>query len=180
MNQSTSITIKSESPQHNNDVHAVIKAAFGKDNEVELVKQLRGSKQFIPELSMVALVDDKVVGHAMLSAAFIEKASSERIEVLALAPVAVHPDFQNQGIGKKLVNSLLALTEVRFGEIYRGIIVLGANKYYSQFGFVPANEFGVCAPFKCDEKDFMAMPIVKNGLSNCQGEVVYPPAFSCV
>lgn len=174
------LAIKSELPQHNNDVHAVIKAAFKQENEVELVKQLRTSKHFIPELSMVALIDDKVVGHAMLSAAFIEKASSERIEILALAPVAVHPDFQNKGIGKKLVNSLLAFTEVRFGEIYRGIIVLGDNKYYSKFGFVPASQFGVCAPFKCEEKDFMAMPILSNGLSNCQGEVVYPPAFSCV
>lgn len=175
-----SISIKSEQPHQNEEVHAVIKAAFGKDNEVELVKNLRHSRHFIPELSMVALMDDKVVGHAMMSAAFIEKADSERIEVLALAPVAVHPDFQNKGIGKKLVNSLLAFTEVRFGEIYRGIIVLGDNKYYSQFGFVPASQFGVSAPFKCEEKNFMAMPVMNNGLSNCQGEVVYPPAFSCV
>ncbi len=172
------LSIKSELPQQKDDVHAVIKAAFGKEDEVELVKKLRSAKNYIPELSMVAFVDDKIVGHAMLSPAFIEKASSERIEVLALAPVAVLPEFQNKGIGKKLVNSLLAFTEVRFGEIFRGIIVLGDNKYYSKFGFVPASQFGVCAPFKCEEKNFMAMPIINNGLSNCQGEVVYPPAFS--
>ncbi len=174
------VSIKSEKPGQREDVHAVIKAAFKQDNEVELVKQLREAKTFIPELSMVAMVDDKIVGHAMLSPAFIEKADSERIEVLALAPVAVHPDYQNQGLGKKLVNSLLALTEVQFGDIYRGIIVLGDCAYYSKFGFVQASQFGVCAPFKCEEKNFMAMPISNNALANCQGEVVYPAAFSCV
>ncbi len=179
MTQAT-VSIKSEQPSQIDAVHNVIKAAFKQDNEVELVKQLREAKTFIPELSMVAILDDKVVGHAMLSPAFIEKADSERIEVLALAPVAVHPDYQNQGIGKKLINSLLALTEVRFGDIYRGIIVLGDCSYYSKFGFVPASQFGVCAPFKCEEQNFMAMAISNNALANCQGEVIYPKAFSCV
>lgn len=174
------VSIKSEQKSQIDAVHAVIKAAFKQENEVDLVKQLRDAKTYIPELSMVALVDDKVVGHAMLSPAFIEKADSERIEVLALAPVAVHPDYQNQGIGKKLINSLLALTEVRFGDIYRGIIVLGDCSYYSKFGFVQASQFGVCAPFKCEAKNFMAMPITNNALANCQGEVVYPAAFSNV
>lgn len=174
------VSIKQELHSQRDAVHEVIRAAFKQDNEVELVKQLREEKSFIPELSMVAMVDDKVVGHAMLSPAFIEKVDSERIEVLALAPVAVHPDYQNQGIGKKLVNSLLAITEVRFGDIYRGIIVLGDCSYYSKFGFVQASQFGVCAPFKCESKNFMAMPITSNALANCQGEVVYPQAFSSV
>lgn len=179
MTQAT-VSIKSEQPAQREAVHKVIKAAFKQENEVELVKQLREEKTFIPELSMVALIDDNIVGHAMLSPAFIEKVDSERIEVLALAPVAVHPNYQNQGIGKKLVNSLLALTEVKFGDIYRGIIVLGDCSYYSKFGFVPASQFGVCAPFKCDAKNFMVLPISNNALANCQGEVVYPAAFSGV
>ena len=77
------VSIKSEQKSQIDAVHAVIKAAFKQENEVDLVKQLRDAKTYIPELSMVALVDDKVVGHAMLSPAFIEKADSERIAMTA-------------------------------------------------------------------------------------------------
>ena len=67
-------------------------------NEQNLVAALRKSKSFIPELSLVAVEDEKIVGHILFT-----KAVVQGVEVLALAPLSVLPDYQNRGIGLSLM-----------------------------------------------------------------------------
>lgn len=67
--------------------------AFERDNEAKLIEKIRKSERFIPELSIVAELDDKIVGHIMFS--YIDLVAKETTKVLALAPMAVLPEYQN-------------------------------------------------------------------------------------
>ena len=91
-------------------VHEVNKIAFGGEGESRLVEALRKSRYFCPKLSLVAVKDQKVVGHILFSPAVIErvveigkKAENNDVPVLVLAPMAVLPEFQRQGIGSQLI-----------------------------------------------------------------------------
>ena len=96
------LIIRQERPEDYDTVYHVVKEAFENaeytdGNEQNLVAALRKSKSFIPELSLVAVEDEKIVGHILFT-----KAVVQGVEVLALAPLSVLPDYQNRGIGLSL------------------------------------------------------------------------------
>lgn len=95
------ILVRIEQPTDICAVRLVNDKAFGQRAEGIIVDKLRKSCQEI--LSVVAISDIKVVGHILFSPATIEK-QGEVIEGMGLAPIAVLPEFQNQGIGTQLVN----------------------------------------------------------------------------
>ena len=82
-------------------ISRVHRAAFGGENEVNLVRKLRDSKEFLPELSLVAVMDGEIVGHILFSPVIIQ-CSDRSVRALALAPMTVQPEFQRQGIGSQL------------------------------------------------------------------------------
>lgn len=95
--------IRQERLEDHDEVYHVIKEAFksaehSDGNEPDLVAKLRKSKSFIPELSLVAVEDDKIVRHILFTKALVQG-----VEVLALAPLSVLPDYQNKGIGLSLM-----------------------------------------------------------------------------
>lgn len=97
------LNIRQEQPTDYDMVYYVIKESFanaehGDGNEQDLVASLRKSKSFIPELSLVAIEDNRIVGHILFTKAFVNKT-----EVLALAPLSVLPAYQNRGIGLSLI-----------------------------------------------------------------------------
>ncbi len=99
--------IRQERPEDYDTVYHVVKEAFENaeytdGNEQNLVAALRKSKSFIPELSLVAVEDEKIVGHILFT-----KAVVQGVEVLALAPLSVLPDYQNRGIRLSLMKDLL-------------------------------------------------------------------------
>lgn len=73
-----------------------------KDEHI-LVQKLRISISFIPELSLLAVVDNLIVGHILFTRATI--LGMEIYETLALAPLSVLPEYQNKGIGTKLIQA---------------------------------------------------------------------------
>jgi putative acetyltransferase len=77
--------------------------AFGQENEAKLISEIRCSQGYIPELSLIAEVDNIIVGHILFS--YIDLIGEESLEVLGLAPLAVVPQFQRQGIGSALVKA---------------------------------------------------------------------------
>lgn len=97
-----------------------------------LVERLRKSDAFIPELSLVA-EDEKgtIAGHILLTKLSIEN-DSETYESLALAPVSVKPEFQNQGIGGQLIREGHRVAQ-RLG--YQSVILIGHENYYPKFGY---------------------------------------------
>lgn len=125
-------------PEHPNDhgaIDAVVTAAFKQPDEAELVRRIRASELWIPELTLVAVEDDAIVGHVMHSYATIGPHRAPQ-----LAPVAVRPDRQNTGIGGALTREALRRAD-EAGEPL--VLVLGHPSYYPRFGFEPARPLGI-------------------------------------
>jgi putative acetyltransferase len=150
-------------------IRAVIELAFGGSEEAELVDSLRGSGHAL--LSLVAEVDGVVTGHILLSRMWIDT-STELVAAVALAPVAVHPDRQREGIGSLLIQHGLELLRER-GEAI--VIVAGHPAYYPRFGFSKENARLLRSPFPADA--FMAIELRAGALQGIRGSVVYPAAF---
>ena len=135
---------------------------------------LRDAEGFDPALSLVALRDDTVVGHILFSPIDIVRDGSN-VPALALAPMAVRPAFQRQSIGSALVRAGLEACR-RSG--HRIVVVLGHAQYYPRFGFTPAGESGVRAPFEVPDEAFMVLSLVDGGLDDVAGVVRYSAPFS--
>ena len=103
------------------------------------------------------------------------KSERQDTPALALAPLAVRPDFQNQGIGSKLVEKGLEECE-RLN--HKLVIVLGHPNFYPKFGFKPAYDFGVIAPYDDIPKEvFLILELTSGALKGVSGIVEYPLAF---
>lgn len=172
------INIREENIKDNSYIYNLIKKAFegaehADGDEHNLVNRLRNSENYIKELSLVAVVNGDIVGHIMFTKLFIVNEDTKH-ESLALAPLSVLPNYQNKGIGSKLINEGLKRAKA-LG--YNSVIVLGSEKYYPRFGFKEAIEFGIEAPFEVPSKNFMAIELVNNSLKDVNGKVVYAKEF---
>jgi len=149
------------------------RAAFGQDNEANLILRIRQADGFDPELSLVAERRDEIVGHILFSPVRIET-SGPVVAALALAPMAVRPDLQGRGVGSQLVEAGLEACRRRSQRI---VVVVGHPEYYPRFGFAPAEPLGLKAPFPVPEEAFMALALVPAALDGISGVVRYPPCF---
>ncbi|MDD3141703.1 MAG: N-acetyltransferase [Lachnospiraceae bacterium] len=146
--------IRQEKPEDYGIVYSIVKEAFKNaehtdGNEQNLVTELRKSKSFIPELSLVAVDDKKIVGHILFTKALVND-----VEVLALAPLSVLPDYQNRGIGLSLIKEGHKVA-ARLG--YKYAVVLGHSKYYPKADYIPASQYEIKAPFEVNDENFMAV-----------------------
>jgi putative acetyltransferase len=154
-------------------IRSLVTAAFGRTSEADLIEAIRASPNFIPELSLVAAEDGNVLGHILFSPIVIESQGGT-VPALALAPLAVTPPRQHQGIGTQLVQA--GLSKCR--ELDHGIVVvLGEPHYYGRFGFQTASQFGIQAPFPVPEQVFMVLELKPGALINVSGIVRYPAYF---
>jgi predicted N-acetyltransferase YhbS len=172
------IILRQESAGDHQSVFEVIEKAFKNEvlsdhREHFLVDNLRKTNAFIPELSIVAEIDEKIVGHILLSKIKIINKENE-FESLALAPVSVHPDFQNIGIGALLIKKSHQIAK-ELG--YKSIILLGHENYYPKFGYTLAGKYDITLPFDVPKENCMAIELVENGLSGINGMVEYSIAF---
>jgi putative acetyltransferase len=171
------VIIRQEIQTDFSDVFELNSKAFAQDNEARLVELLRTSNAFIPELSLVAVSENKIVGHILFTRIEIVDANKNGHSSLALAPMAVSPEFQKQGIGGQLIrHGLLQATELG----HKSVIVVGHEDYYPKFGFLPAHRWGIKAPFDVPDNVFMAIELVRDGLKGVQGIVEYPKEFEMI
>lgn len=165
--------IKQEQASDITAVDQVIKKAFASlpysdHQEHLLVRRLRQSKEFIPELSLVAELDGQIVGHILFT-----KAQVNHTTVLALAPLAVHPDYQQQGIGSALVKKGHQLAQALQ---FPYSIVLGDPQYYSRFGYQAAKNWGILPPFDVPCNHFMGIKLIQSA-PPLHGTLAYSEAF---
>lgn len=145
------VEIRSERPADVGAIAAVTGAAFagaehsappvrpgGPPGEVDLIGWLRADEGWIPELSLVAVLEDEVVGHVVCSRGLVDDKPA-----LGLGPVSVRPDLQGRGIGDALIREVLARA-TEDGETL--VALVGEPAYYRRFGFATAAELGVEAP----------------------------------
>ena len=140
--------------------------------ETSLVAVLRASDAWIPALSLVAIVEDSIVGHVVCSRALI----AGKIPVLGLGPLGVKPDHQHALVGSALMHAVVAAADA-LGE--RVICLLGDPNYYERFGFTPASDHGIEAP-----KDWYGDHFQARALTSATGEergaFEYAGAFDAV
>ncbi|MBN4005189.1 N-acetyltransferase [Nostoc sp. LPT] len=146
--------------------------AFGQENEAQLVEKIRYSDRYISELSLIAEVENVVVGHILFS--YIDLVGEETLQVLGLAPLAVHPQFQRQGIGSALIKAGLEIAEVKKEAI---VIVLGHPQFYTRFGFKTAVVYEIESPFPVPE-EFFIVKALQSYQKQYKGKVVYPDTFN--
>lgn len=131
------IQLRPEQPEDYQAIRELLRVCFDREgadeicNEWNLVESIRTTDSYHSNLSLVAIVDERIVGYVMFSDAWI----GER-KTAALAPLAVLPDYQKQGIGGFLVDSGLEFVR-RQG--YLSALVLGGD-YYQRFGFRPVSD----------------------------------------
>jgi putative acetyltransferase len=167
--QARAIVIRWEQDVDRPAIRRVNQAAFGTSEEADLVDTLRADGVVLR--SAVAEADGALVGHVLFSRMWIETAGAA-IDAVALAPVAVQPSHQRQGIGDRLIRfGLAALRED--GE--RIVLVVGHPPYYPRFGFASALAGSIESPFPADA--FMALELVPGALDGVSGRVRYPAAF---
>lgn len=172
------LNIRKETAVDHKHVFILIKKAFdalehSDHKEQFLVERLRNSTAFIPELSLVAEMDNRIVGYILLTKISI-KNGREEWPSLALAPVAVDPDFHGQGIGGKLIMTAHRIA-VELG--YKSVILLGHAEYYPKFGYVPTVNFGISLPFEVPAENCMGVELIPKGLEGVTGTVEYAPEF---
>ena len=164
------IEVRSEREHDRTAIRRVHELGFGQSDEADLVDALRESDAYLPELSVVAGAEGRVVGHVLLSRARLDSGAV----VLALAPIAVVPERQREGIGGALVEEALARASRTDFPL---VVVLGHPEYYPRFGFEPAAEHGITAPFPVPAEAWMAfrLPRYEPGI---RGGVIYPAPFT--
>ncbi len=168
--------IRPETPDDLAAIYTVNEQAFGRRGEADLVDVIRKSEHFIPQLSLVAEVDGRVVGHILFSRIHIET-DQGRVPALALGPMAVLPGYQRQGIGSKLVREGLQACR-QLGHAL--VVVLGHPNFYPRFGFSAHLARSLTCPFGDCGNAWMAHELVPGSLQGIRGRVVYPPVFDSV
>ncbi len=171
------VDIREETREDQSSIHRLLAEAFGRENEAGLVDKLRNSPAYIPELSLVALVDGSIAGHILFTKNRIINEDGSQFESLSLAPLAVGATFQKKGVGKQLIGAGLTRAKV-LG--YSSVLVLGHEHYYQKFGFLPADTWHIVPPFKVPRNVFMALELSPQSLRHISGTVIFPKEFDQV
>jgi putative acetyltransferase len=163
------MTIRPERAADYAAIDAVNREAFEGEAESRLVRQLR--RDGLVDVSLVADDGGEVVGHLLLSRLDVV-VDGRSVRAAALAPMAVVPGRQRQGLGSTLVAAAIEAARPLGVE---AVIVLGHPHYYPRFGFSAALARHLSAPFAGDA--FMALELVPDALRGSGGVVTYPAAF---
>lgn len=161
-----------------NDFEAVYQLnvlAFGnREDESKLIERIRNSEQFVPELSIVAEIENEIVGHVLLSRATVEDQEKQSV-VIVLAPIAVKPNLQRQGVGSGLIEEGIR----RCRDLgYSAILLIGHPDYYPRFGFEPARKYGLeLKQYEVPDDVFMVYEVENGKLLEIKGELKYPESF---
>jgi putative acetyltransferase len=163
------VQIRAERTEDLPGIRRVNEAAFGTRTEADLVDALRARAASV--VSLVADVDGDVAGHILLSP--VTLSSDPELFLFGLAPMAVLPERQRQGIGGALVRAGLDAARQAAAA---GVCVLGHAEYYPRFGFERASRFGIVSEYDVPDEVFMILELKAAALRG--GTIRYHPAFA--
>ena len=168
------LIIRREEPVDIAAIHYLNEKAFGRTAEADAIDVLRD--RGAATLSLVAVIDNRVVGHLFFSPVTIESCE-RKWPGLGLAPLAVLPEYQRRGIGTALM--LAGLEECRsLG--HERIIVLGHPAYYPRFGFEPASRYGVQFEITAPDEACMILALRPGALDGVGGVAKYQAEWNGV
>ena len=165
--------VRPEQPMDVGRIRHVNRIAFETSTEADLVDALR--EQAEPIISLVADDGGAIVGHILFSP--VTLSSQPDLFIMGLAPMAVTPARQRQGIGSALVRA--GLEECRRLGV-GAVIVLGHAGFYPRFGFTPASRAGLASEYDVPDNVFMALELDDGVLRGKTGTIRYHPAFASV
>jgi len=146
--------------------------AFGEKKGPEIAELVQGlfhDKTAIPFLSLVAIVDEKLVGHILYTKVKIAHAAFVSAQILA--PLAILPEFQDNSVGAQLIQEgLIRLKESGVKLVF----VLGHPGYYPRSGFIPAGVLGYQAPYPIPKEHagaWMVQELCPGVIESVKGEV---------
>lgn len=166
------MTIREEQPYDIKTIHEVNKRAFGQTHEADLVDKLRENCHDL--LSLVAMMQNKVVGHILFTPVMVE-GEDKMSQGMGLGPMAVLPEYQKKGIGSKLIRTSIAMLMEAGCQF---VIVLGHAGYYPRFGFEPASRYGIKSEWEVPDDVFMILVLDETGINGISGVVKYRPEFA--
>jgi putative acetyltransferase len=166
------LTIRPERPPDADAVRIVNERAFGQPTEAALVDALRGVAGAI---SLVATIGARIVGHILFTP--VQVGAGPTVPAIGLAPMAVLPEYQRQGIGSQLALAGLDACRSRGHGV---VVVVGHPTFYPRFGFVPASTAGLECEYDVPAEAFMVLELRPGALALTRGIVRYRPEFSAV
>ena len=138
-------------------------------DEHYLLHIMRNHPKFVPELDIVAEHNNKIVGNVVCLKSFIMADDGNQYEVLSLGPISVLPEYQQQGIGGRMI----ALTKKLASEMgFRAILLCGDPDYYLRQGFIPAETLGIRTEDKIYATDLHVCELNDNALANVKGRYI--------
>lgn len=174
------LQIREALPSDRLAIFDVVIAAFGNVEGQEitaLMADLMEDPSALPRLSLVATLNESIVGHILFTQARIEPARSI-VSSAILAPLSVHPDYQNQGIGGKLIAGGLKHLQVAGVAM---VFVLGHPGYYPKHGFSAAGKLGFDAPYPIAPENsdaWMVRELQPGIIGHIRGKVVCAEALN--
>ncbi len=172
------ILIKETSKSDYSAIIEIEELAFDGKDVAELTEQLLDDSSAKPVVSLLAYYDEKAVGHILFTKASI-KNNKSLPNAYILAPLAVKPNYQNKGIGKKLIMDGLDRLKKKGIDL---VFVLGHIEYYPKFGFINnAEKLGFKPPFPIPKKvadAWMVKTLTKIDISEIKGQIVCANAMN--
>jgi putative acetyltransferase len=163
--------IRFEEPADVPAIHHVVASAFDTTFEADLVDALRRHAR--PIVSLVAAVDGDIVGHILFSP--VTLSSHPELVLMGLAPMAVVPGRQRQGLGTALARQ--GIDACRRLDV-AGLVVIGHPEYYPRFGFERASALGWRSEYDVPDDAFMALELKPGALRAKPGTIRYHAAFA--
>lgn len=164
------MNIRETTPADLKDILYVEREAFQRDSEVNITRDMLSDPSAEPRVSLLAYIENQPVGHVLFTRGYIE--GNPRIKVSFLAPLAVIPKFQKQGIGGALIKKgVKRLSKMGVDLVF----VLGHPEYYPRFGFKPASELGFqpTYPLPAEVSDaWMVLALRPNIIGTVSGKVI--------
>jgi len=165
--------IRQEKPEDIDDIHALNELAFGQPQEANIIDKLRINCDNL--LSLVAVENEKIVGHILFSPATIEVQHGV-IKGMGLAPMAVLPEMHRKGIGTQFVKA--GIENLRKMQC-PFVIVLGHPEYYPRFGFERALLYEIkCQWEGIPDVAFMILWLDKSTMDPVSGLAKYRDEFN--
>jgi putative acetyltransferase len=178
------IIIRPETPKDYKDIVSLVLRSFKEGTDysdgtdiVALIEEIRVSEYYIPELSFVAVLDGKIVGHFLFSYFPLSKTANgnhiDSKDIVMLAPVSVHADYFHKHVGVTMLT--LGIRKVKeYG--FKGITVEGDFHFYNRVGFKTSSEYEIYPtsghPMR-EPRCMMCQETHEGSLAGIQGYIVY-------
>lgn len=177
---STALLVRREAAADRRTVETLVRDAFWNvyqpgATEHAVLHRLREDEAFIPELSLVAVLDGTIAGHVAGVRGVIHGRDGRDRSVITLGPIAVRPDLQRQGIGRALISRFI---EVARSQQAPAVLLCGDPDYYGRLGFSPAERFGICTADGFYADALQALELLPDALEGAGGRYVEAPVFS--